>query len=171
MDFLNAYDYLRDARAKLFEWVRPLSQEQYTQKFSSGHGTLRGTLIHMATAEWAYTRRLKGDVSVLPQPADRPINETRVSTFADLERVWTDLAGQTRAALAGVSDWNTPLEYQAPIPGGGNVLFTVSPGEFALQLCFHEIHHRAQAMTMLRQLGVKAESIDYSVLKFKRRQA
>ena len=51
------------------------------------------------------------------------------------------------------------------------VLFTVSRGEFALQLCFHEIHHRAQAMAMLRQLGTKAESIDYSVLKFNRRQA
>lgn len=100
--------------------------------------------------------------------ADRPINETRVPSFAELEGAGTDLARDTRATLAGITDWETPIEYQAPI-AGGNVLFTVTRGEIALQLCFHEIHHRSQAMAMLRQLGVKAESIDYSVLKFRRR--
>jgi uncharacterized damage-inducible protein DinB len=169
VDFVNAYDYLTEARARLFDWVRPLTQEQYTQQFPSGHGTLRATLIHTATAEWAYNRRLKGDLSILPPLPERPINETRLPAFADLERAWTDLARDTRATLTGVSDWNTPLEYQTVTPGG-TMLFTVTRGEFALQLCFHEIHHRAQAMAMLRQLGVQAQSIDYSVLKFRRRQ-
>lgn len=168
MDFVKAYDYLQESRARVFDWVRPLTQEQYAQKFASGHGTLRGTLIHIAAAEWAYTRRLKGDVSVLPAIGDRPINETRTPTFADLERAWTDLARDTRATLAGIADWETPLEFQAPV-AGGHVLFTVTRGELGLQLCFHEIHHRSQAMAMLRQLGVNAQSIDYSVLKFRRR--
>jgi uncharacterized damage-inducible protein DinB len=82
VDFAKAYDYLQQSRAKVFDWVRPLTQEQYTQKFASGHGSLCGTLIHIATAKWAYNRRLKGDGSVLPPPPERPINETRASRLA-----------------------------------------------------------------------------------------
>ena len=39
-------------------------------------------------------------------------------------------------------------------------------GGIAAQLLFHEIHHRAQAMAMLRQLGVPAQDLDYSFLMY-----
>jgi len=35
----------------------------------------------------------------------------------------------------------------------------------------HEVHHRAQAMAMLRQLGVAAQNLDYGVFAFKEREA
>ena len=41
-------------------------------------------------------------------------------------------------------------------------------GGIAGQLMFHEVHHRAQVMAMLRQVGVAAENLDYSVLQFER---
>lgn len=34
-------------------------------------------------------------------------------------------------------------------------------GEAATQMLLHEVHHRAQAMAMLRQLGVEAQNLDY----------
>lgn len=37
-------------------------------------------------------------------------------------------------------------------------------GGIAGQLLFHEIHHRLQVMPMLRQAGVAAENLDYSLL-------
>jgi uncharacterized damage-inducible protein DinB len=37
-------------------------------------------------------------------------------------------------------------------------------GGIAGQMLFHEVHHRAQVMAMLRQVGVAAENLDYSVL-------
>lgn len=170
MDFVTAYDYLRESRGRVFEWLRPLTQEQYTRALGLGHGSLRATMLHIAGAEWAYERRLRGDGRPTPPPEDRPFSETRLPTVADLERAWADLAERTRAALAAVSDWNASLEYTARIPAG-TMVFTVTRGDVALQLLFHEVHHRAQAMAMLRQLGVQAESIDYSVLKFRRRPA
>jgi uncharacterized damage-inducible protein DinB len=33
------------------------------------------------------------------------------------------------------------------------------------------VHHRAQAMNILRQLGVALEDIDYNALMFQRREA
>ena len=41
-------------------------------------------------------------------------------------------------------------------------------GGIAGQLLFHEVHHRAQVMAMLRQAGVAAENLDYSVLMWER---
>ncbi len=29
-----------------------------------------------------------------------------------------------------------------------------------MQMLFHEVHHRAQAMAMLRQLGIEAQNLD-----------
>ena len=41
-------------------------------------------------------------------------------------------------------------------------------GGIAAQLLFHEVHHRAQVMAMLRQVGVAAENLDYNNLMFDR---
>jgi uncharacterized damage-inducible protein DinB len=38
------------------------------------------------------------------------------------------------------------------------------------QLFLHEVHHRAQAMAILRQLGVEAQNLDYSIFMFTRRE-
>jgi uncharacterized damage-inducible protein DinB len=34
----------------------------------------------------------------------------------------------------------------------------------------HEVHHRAQAMNILRQLGVKLADIDYNAMMYTRRE-
>jgi uncharacterized damage-inducible protein DinB len=46
----------------------------------------------------------------------------------------------------------------------------VTPADVATQLCFHEVHHRAQAMAMLRQLGVEAQNLDYNAFMYGRRE-
>ncbi len=36
----------------------------------------------------------------------------------------------------------------------------------ATQLLFHEVHHRAQVMAMLRHIGTPLQGLDYSLLKW-----
>ncbi len=162
MNPLRAYDYLTLARAKLFGWVRPLSQAQYTREFPFGLHTLRATMIEMAGAEWIYTHRLRGEVP--PPRPDRPITEGRLPTFADLEAVWQAQAPKTRALLAGIHDWDRVMEYR----WDEKTVVSPTAGDIVTQMCFHEIHHRAQAMAMLRQLGVAAQDLDYSLLMYPR---
>jgi uncharacterized damage-inducible protein DinB len=169
VDFTRAYDYLYDARTKLFDWVRPLAQEQYTQQFPIGLHTLRDTLLEIAAGEWSYSRRIDGHVDPAPDRAEWPISAQRQPTFADLERAWGAQAAKTRAILAAVTDWDTPFEFRSK-RGNETLRFSASRGDVAMQLCFHEVHHRAQAMAMLRQLGVNAQNLDYSALKFRRLQ-
>ena len=162
MEYVHAYDVLTQARGRLFDWVRPLSQEQYTQRFPFGMGTLRKTLIEIAAVELLYSMRLRGDpLPAAPGlPADFPISETKQPSFADLERAWTAQAKQTRAALAGVSDWAQAVTRRME-QGDTVVISTASKADIATQMLMHEVHHRAQAMAMLRQLGVEAQNLDY----------
>ena len=167
MNPVRAYDYLTLARAKLFDWIRPLSQAQYTQEFPIGLHTLRATMVEIAGGEWIYTRRLQGEV--VPPKEDWPIREERQPAFADLERAWREQAPQTRALLASIQDWDRPIEYRVKQPDK-TIVVSATTGDVATQLCFHEIHHRAQAMAILRQLGVPAENVDYSLLMYRRRE-
>lgn len=154
----RVYDVLTQARKHLFDWVRPLSQEQYTKAFPYGMRSVRATMLEIAGAEWAYARRMQG----LPVPAreDRPANETKMPMFADLEPFWNEQAARTRAMLASITDWDRVLEARAVL-NGKPMIVSGSLGDFAGQLLFHEVHHRAQVMSMLRQLGVEAQNLDY----------
>ena len=167
MNFVRAHDYLTKARARLFDWVRPLSQEQYTREFPFALHTLQATMVEMAVAEWLYTRRLQRESD--PPRDQRPISVKRQPTFSDLEAAWTAQAPETRRTLAAITDWETPFEYRVSQPDK-TIVITATPADVATQLCFHEVHHRAQAMAMLRQLGVEAQNLDYSVLMYGRRE-
>ncbi len=54
VDFVHVYDVLTQARSKLFDWIRPLSQDQYTQEFPISWHTLRATLVEIARGEWRW---------------------------------------------------------------------------------------------------------------------
>lgn len=162
----HLHDYLVKARAKLLDWVRPLSLEQYTQEFPLGLKTLRATMIEIASGEWVYTRRLRGE-EVLP-PADRPFAPFAATGFAPLEPVWQDQTERTNRTLREIWDWSQPLEYLVKQKDRPTIRIQTTTGGIAAQMLFHEIHHRAQAMAMLRQLGVAAQNLDYSLFMFHR---
>ena len=163
MEFVHVYDVLTQARQRLFDWVRPLSQEQYTQRFPVGPGTLRATLVEIAKVELLNTMRLREEPlppASTPLPETFPISETRQPTFAELEKAWTAQAKETRATLAGTKDWTRAVSRRFE-QGDKLVISTASKADIATQMLMHEVHHRAQAMAMLRQLGVEAQNLDY----------
>jgi uncharacterized damage-inducible protein DinB len=164
MKFSQAYDALTQARTRLFDWIRPLSQEQYTQQFPFGLKTLRRTMIEIAEVEWMYTTRL--NEQEVPSQAEWPISEERQPTFAELEAVWAKQVPWVRSTLAGITDWEKEIERRVA-DGGKTRVLTVTKAEAATQLLLHEVHHRAQAMAMLRQMGVEAQNLDY--IQFVRR--
>ena len=169
MNFVRTYDYLAQSPGKLFDWIRPLRQDQYTQEFPFGMRTLRATMIEMAGVEWLYVRRVSDPKQALPPREDWPISEQRQPTFKELESAWMEQAARTRDAIAKVRDWDAPVEYTTA-QSGKRIVVSTTKADIATQLCMHEVHHRAQAMAMLRQLGVPAENLDYSILMFRRRE-
>jgi uncharacterized damage-inducible protein DinB len=158
MDFVRVYDVHTKARQRLFDWVRPLSQEQYTRPFPFGHRTLRGTLVEIARAELFLAMRMREEV--LPAWEDWPIAEKRLPTFPDLETVCAAQAIRTRATLADTKGWDRAVTTHV-VRGDKVFILTATKADIAMQLLLHEVHHRAQAMAMLRQLGVEAQDLDY----------
>ncbi len=164
---VDTYEYLVTARTKLLDWVRPLSVDQYTREFSVGLKSLRRTLVEIATGEWTYNRRLRGE-KVPAEPSDRPFTRFLDTDFASLEQAWKVQVEETRRTLREITDWTRPIEYAPTNSPRPTLRIRTTTGGVATQLLFHEIHHRAQAMAMLRQLGVPAENLDYSILAFQR---
>lgn len=165
MNPVRSYEYLRLSRARLFDWIRPLSQEDYTREFPFGLQTVRATITEIARGEWAFARRLREEP--LPPWEEWPFREERLPTFKDLEEAWRALAQQTLRTFKEVRNWSRVIVFQAK---EGDEVMTVAPtaGDIALNLCFHEVHHRAQAMAMLRLMGVPAQNLDYRLLMYPR---
>ncbi len=164
VNFAHFFDYLVTARGRLLEWVGAQPASAYTQTFPIGLGSIRATLLHTAAAEWGYTQRLAGTDY---EPKDNPFTVERLPEFEAFAAAWDRQRPVTSRVLADLGDPARPIETVSR-------MFTppmrirATAGGLAGQLLFHEIHHRAQVMAMLRQVGVKAENLDYSVLMFGR---
>lgn len=166
MDPLRIYDYLTTARVRVFDWVRPLTAEQYAAEHPIGLGSLARTLHHIQAAEWHYMRRIRGEnepLRAVPPEHDTEVGAAGALPFERLEPVWTALAAQTRIDLAAVTDWATARVYHTTWDGKPYA-YRASHGDIFAQLALHEVHHRAQALNMLRRLGVQTEDIDYNAL-------
>ncbi len=165
--FVTMYDYLTKARGRLFDWIRPLSQEQYTKEFPYALKTVRATVLEMARAEWAYGRRLR---NIPVTFAESPFTPEKMQTFAEAEAGWRKLEPETRALLAGITDWDAPVEYRFVPPNAPAVRIRATVAGLVSQMVFHEVHHRSQAMSMLKQLGVPAQNLDYATFMFDRQE-
>ena len=156
------YEYLFTARQKLLEWVRPLSLEQYTKEFSFGRKTVRDTLVEIPLAEWNYGSRLIGES--IPPREQHPIVKYYQTEFAPLEGAWRELADRTRGILREERNWARAVEYITRPANQPAIRNRTTAGGVATQMIVHEVHHRAQVMAMLRQLGIPAQNLDYSIL-------
>jgi len=166
MNPVRTYDYLTKARERVFDAVRALPPEEYGREFSIGLKTLGSTLTHIMIVEWSYIERMQG--RALPPYETWPIQDERPPAFDVIEKTWRMQAPQTRRALGAVRDWERELEF---ISGstGKRVQVKASMSDVFTQLALHEVHHRAQVMAMLRELGKPLENLDYGYLMYARR--
>lgn len=160
MEHVRLYDYIVASRGKVLDAVRLLGEEQYTREFPFGINTLARTITHIMVTEWYYVERILRR-EVPPQTA-WVIHDDRPPTFGALDAAWREQVTRTRAALASITDWNATLRYEVEQDNGTRLRVTTTPSDVFTQFMFHEVHHRAQAMAMLRQLGVVVQDLDYS---------
>ena len=169
MEPLKIHDYLIKTRRRVLDWMRPLSAEQYGRELRPGSRSIQRTMTHTLSSEWYYVQRIeRRDV---PPYEEWSIREEEAPAFAALEAAWSKQDVETRVALNAVRDWNTPFEYRVIDDEGKQKIVTASAGDLFTQLVLHEVHHRAQAMSMLRELGVALDDIDFNTTMYPRRDA
>lgn len=144
----RSLDHNLYATRALLEVCRPLSTEQFRQRFDIGPGSLHDTLRHVIGAMMRWSDRIMGSEirpSIEKNPQPRSVDELLIL----LEQGDRDLR---TAAM----DSETKLDQKI------SVRFTldypvmhITRATALVHICTHGVHHRAQALNMLRRLGVK----------------
>jgi len=140
---LIAHD--RWATTQLLDACDKLTPEQFHRRFDLGPGSLHDTITHMLAAMRAWTETL---AEIEPRPRLDADGQQR--TPAEL-----------RALLEESADAFTTQAHRRPLADtvtrrtrDGRTL-TVTRAAVLLQVTTHGMHHRAQCLNMLKQLGVK----------------
>ncbi len=139
-------DYHYWARDRLLDAVSALTPEQFTRDLGGSFRSVRDTLAHVYSGEWAWYQRWQGTSPTAMIPADR---------FPDvpaLRKAWAEHEAKMRAFLDGLDDQGINRAYEYKFLDG-------SPRSSVFwymltHLVNHGSYHRGQVTTMLRQLGV-----------------
>ena len=135
---------------KIFSLAEGLSQAQLDEPIEMGLGSFRATLDHICQAERLWLDRWQNKPwAALPPPDPR-------ASLADLSRMFRDTAAE-RDAFFDQANAAQPIHYR----NNARHPFTHKLGDLALHVANHGVHHRAQALNMLRRAGVPVPNLDY----------
>ena len=152
-DLRTLLDYHYWARDRMLEAVEALTPEQFNQDLGSSFRSVRETLVHLYSAEWAWHSRWQG-VS--------PTSMLSIDGFPDvpaLQVAWTVTEQNVRNFVEAGGDQGVHrvFEYKTLAGVAGR-----SPlWQMVQHVVNHGSYHRGQVTTMLRQLGAKpSKSMD-----------
>jgi uncharacterized damage-inducible protein DinB len=144
-DLKTLLDYHYWARDRVLDAAAALSSEQYTRDLGSSFKSVRDTLVHLYSAEWAWYQRWHGTSPTAMLPFDD------YPDVESLRRVWTAHEQKMRAYVNGLGDEGVTRLFNYKTLAG---LAGTSPFWQMLQhVVNHGSYHRGQVTTMLRQLG------------------
>jgi uncharacterized damage-inducible protein DinB len=132
-----------------------LSNDQLDRLFDMGVGSLRKTLIHIVDGESVWLQRCQGNPEAKWPPQDEPRNVSAITE--GLQKTYRE----RDAFLATVREDDMARAMVYRDSRGG--LFETTLGDMLLQLCIHSMHHRAQAVNMLRRVEGSPPEVDYMV--------
>lgn len=118
-----------------------------------GRGTLRRTLLHILAGETVWFRRWRGDRDV-PWP-----DESEGATPGVIWDRFCKLFPERDLYLAGVrpDDFARAIVYR----DSKGSLFSASLADMMVQMVAHSMHHRSQAVNILRRIGGTPLELDY----------
>jgi len=140
LQILLAHD--RWADRELVDACAGLSDDQLHRRFEMGMGSLHDNLVHMATA-----MRVWGDV--LRRGEVRPRLEGQRKTVAEIRELFDGACADLAILATG-----EPLDAMVSRTRDG-VTIELTRGGVLMQVLTHGMHHRAQCLNMLRQIGAK----------------
>ncbi len=130
-----------------------LSDEQLDRVFDIGRGSLRRLLLHILAGESVWVKRWQGNAETPWPNEDEPASVGMIaSRFAETVR--------DRSLYLGTID-PPQLDRTVIYRDSKGSLFMATLGDMMIQMCLHSVHHRAQAVNVLRRLGATPPELDY----------
>jgi uncharacterized damage-inducible protein DinB len=152
-DVRSLFDYTEYANRLALDAADQLTEEQRRHDFKISHGSIHGTLAHMAGAEWIWMERWRGVSHSYIWKAD---------DFADLSTLrarWQELENDRRQLLESLSEEG--LHRQLSYKNLKGEPFTLPLAQQIQHVVNHATLHRGQVVGMIRQLGVQPPAVDF----------
>jgi uncharacterized damage-inducible protein DinB len=146
-DLRQLVDYHYWARDRVLEAASALTPGEFTRAMGSSFGSVRDTLVHFYSAEWAWCSRWNGH---------SPTAHVSPESCPDVEALrvkWAELERDVRAVLdrMGTQGLDSVIEYTMLNGEARASVFW----QMLQHVVNHASYHRGQVTTMLRQLGAK----------------
>ncbi len=162
-DLRALYDYAVWANGRVMAAAEKLTPEQWDRPLGHSFGSVHGTLVHILSSEQLWLARWQGH-----SPRTREITPENCPTLADLRARWAGVEHEMREFLG----------HMGPRTFSQDIAYTTledQPARYRLwqmylQVINHGTHHRAEAATMLTELGAAPEPLDLIVF-FREREA
>ncbi len=153
-DLLRYNDW---ANTELLRTAASLSDAALDRTFEMGVGSLRRTLIHVYNGEHVWLNRWQGRAET-PWPGEsEPIG---VAALRDRFAAHVSARDAYLTTLRD-SDLHTIVAYR----DSRGSRFRAARGDMLFQAINHSIHHRAQAVNMVRNVGGGLVELDYMMWK------
>ncbi len=151
-DVIRLFDYTHWANHRALRAAALLSLDDFRKDLGSSHGGVRGTLVHMMSAEWIWLERFKG---VSPP---RMFDEGEFADVMALRERWVTIEEHREAWLGML-----PVEGVEQLVRYQNTkgeLWKAPLWQLAQHVVNHASYHRGQVATLLRLLGSRPMNSD-----------
>ncbi|HUI09624.1 MAG TPA: DinB family protein [Bacteroidota bacterium] len=133
------------ASNRIFDALAALPAEEFTRDMKASHGSIHGTLTHMVGAEKMWLSRMVGTPDkAMIKPADVP-------TLAEVKKTWEETGFNMAKFLGTLTD--RKLQETFPMTTSTGQQFIQAYGDALQHVVDHSTYHRAQVVTLMRQMG------------------
>ena len=152
-NILFLYDYNYWARDRILNAAEKLSWQQLITPSTQSHGSIRGTLVHTFSAEWAWRMRCQEHQSPTAMLA-----EDQFPSLETLRSRWEEEENHMRAFLSGLTDHDllSPLKYTRM--AGQKEEDTL--WHILTHVVNHGTQHRSEVAILLTDYGASPGEID-----------
>ena len=156
-DLKHLFDYTEWANGLALSAAADLSAENLHRDVNISHGSIFGTLLHMAGAEWIWLERWHGRSPAGKEAWSLWTTESCADLTALNER-WRDVIDRRARFLAEVDEARLAAEMPFKLlSGDASSLPLVNQMQHVIN---HSTLHRGQVVGMIRQLGLAPPSTD-----------
>src|SRR4051794_34483924 len=153
------FEYDDWSMRRIFAAAESLDDAALDQQFEIGMGSLRRTLVHTFGTEAIWLARCMDGANAKISGIDNAVS------IEKLKEQWSDLRGKWDEFITATKD-KAGLERMIDYKDMQGNPHTSRLLDLVLHVVNHGMHHRAQALNMLRHLGVKPPRIDYIFMHF-----
>ena len=157
LDVRHLFDYTEWANGLALNAAAGLTEENLRRDFNISHGSILGTLVHMAGAEWIWLERWHGNSPPKQEAWSLWTNEA-CPDLKTLNQRWGDVVDRRARLILEIDEARLAADLPFRLLSG-------DPSSLPLvdqmhHVANHATLHRGQVVGMIRQMGLAPPSTD-----------